>query len=187
MFSSLHILRQGIIVVQFTVPLQLHASSSLSNSRLCTHCVLAPVLSCCLQSMLPLLQLQPLLRVLIHHVSNTNGRDHLQQIRSQSFEQSSHALALDRLSRDIHNARVRPRMTDSALTLQSRSKQVEWIHDASAKCTTETSHQCQTEVIGLRVLIVLYARVSSSVSPDDSLFQRVEDVEIDGRIWEHPD
>lgn len=106
MFSSLHILRKGIIVVQFAIPLRRHASMSLRMPRyaLFLHAAL-------------LLQLQPLLRVLIHHVSNTDCWYNLQQVRRQSFEQSSHALALDRLPGNIHNASVRSRMADSALTL----------------------------------------------------------------------
>jgi len=151
-----------------------------------------------------LMQMQRPLRILVHHIClqrpsqsrfisnmycsthNRHRRHHLQQIRRQPLKQPFHALILDRLFRDVHNTRIRPRMPRRALALQPRPEQIERVHRTRADSSTKTSHQREREVARQCILFMLEA-LELHIPRNHFPLQRLEHKEVDGGVGEHAD
>ncbi len=74
-------------------------------------------------------------------------------------------------------------MNSGALTLQSRSKQIEWIYGTRAKSPTERANTGRGEIAECN--LVLIAVFESRFSPGDDLLEVLKRSEVDGTIREH--
>ena len=74
-------------------------------------------------------------------------------------------------------------MNSGALTLQSRSEQIEWIHGTRAKCPTERANTGRGEIAECN--LVLIAVFESRFSPGDDLLEVLVGGEVNGTIREH--
>lgn len=74
-------------------------------------------------------------------------------------------------------------MYSGALTLKSRSKQIERIDRTGAKCSTKGANPGRGKVTECNVVLVtfLYARFA----PSDDLLEVLEGSEVDGAVREH--
>ena len=130
-------------------------------------------------------QTQHRFRIIVDNVRDADRRHHLQQVRRDPFEQTSHALSLDRLHTDIPYSCVSRRMYRRALTLQSCPQQIERVDNTSSKGTAESTNASGSEISRSSTGILGRTLQARSVAPGEELFQVLEGGEVNGTIWKH--
>lgn len=124
----------------------------------------------------PSSQSQGPLRIVVDDVGDADSGYDLQQIGRDASEQAPDTLSAHGFDRDIPNARIGRRVDCGALTLQSRSQNVDGIDGAGAERPADGTDSSCHDVTGCGIFFVTVA--GFGIAGGDELFEVFEGGEV---------